>query len=71
MILVLCDVINKHTWWHAIQLDSELRKRLQKAQEKNQSSITVKIDSKNEISSTPLSLFKKSLSRKHICLLNQ
>lgn len=61
MIFILCDVTNERTWWHAIQLDSELRMRIQKAQENNQASMTVKIDSKNEISSTQFSLFKKIL----------
>ncbi|MFC1650156.1 DUF4365 domain-containing protein, partial [Candidatus Latescibacterota bacterium] len=58
---ILCDVTNSKTWWHAIQLDSDLRAQIQTAQEKKQASLTVHIDSRNEISETPMPLFKKVL----------
>ncbi|MDP2981808.1 MAG: DUF4365 domain-containing protein, partial [Candidatus Latescibacter sp.] len=58
-IIILCDVINNRTWWHAIQLDSDLRTKIQKAREKGRLSITLHIDTLNKIPLTLWNLFEK------------
>ena len=61
IVLVVIDVTTSKIWWHAIQLDSDLRKRLIKARQKKQSSITVHINSRNMLPKTLSSLLKKIL----------
>ncbi len=61
IVLVVIDVTTSKIWWHAIQLDSDLRKRLIKARQKKQSSITVHINSRNMLPKTLSSLIIKIL----------
>ena len=61
IVLVVIDVTTSKIWWHAIQLDSDLRKRLIKARQKKQSSITVHINSRNMLPETLSSLMTKML----------
>lgn len=66
IVLVVIDVITSKTWWHAIQLDSDLRKRLIKARQKKQSSITVYINSRNMLPRTLSSLLTKILESENL-----
>lgn len=66
IVLVIIDVTTSKIWWHAIQLDSDLRKRLIKARQKKKSSITVHINSRNMLPKTLSSLLTKILESENL-----
>ena len=66
---VLADVKAKKTWWYAIQIDKELKKRLEIAKAKCQKTITLYIPSGNSLPNTLEGLISKlgDIKMSHAC----
>ena len=63
-ILVLADVQTACTWWHAIQLDGDLKGRLPQARQDGQGTITMHLDPNNHIPCTVPTLLTSILESK-------
>jgi len=57
---IVADIVCKKTWWYAIQVDEDLKHRLDLANQKSQRSITLKIPYQNILPDT-LTLLVKTL----------
>ncbi len=59
VILVLADIKSRQTWWHAPQMDTDLRDRLQQSEETDRKSLVVHIPAKNRLPSSVPQLVKR------------
>jgi hypothetical protein len=59
VILIVVDTKNRVVWWHAIQIDTELRIRLAQAKVNGQEGIVIHINKNNILPDTWLMLFDK------------
>ena len=57
---IVADIVCEKTWWYAIQVDEDLKHRLDVANQKNQRTITLKVSAQNILPDT-LALLVKTL----------
>ena len=59
VILIVVDTTKKIVWWHAIQIDTDLRTRLAQAKVRSQDALVIHINKENILPDTWLMLFDK------------
>jgi hypothetical protein len=61
LVVVLADVYQKRTWWHAIQLDRDLRERLSRHKQASGAKVTIHLNSARKLPDTISTLHKAIL----------
>ena len=59
VVLILADTNSKQTWWHAPQMDTDLRDRLDRPEATNQKSLVVHMPTKNHLPNSVPQLVRK------------
>lgn len=62
LIFTVCDVASKKVYWHPVQLDDDIDRRIEEAEKKKQDYITIYIDSNNVLDGNTVKRFMQDVN---------